>query len=649
MSVPSRPRTSNPHLGAYYGIITSAFVSLILMLAMFEQLGVRQTLLAEIMLLAPLALYLLIAVGSRTLNVEDFFCSGRRVPPLFNGFVLAATAVGGVGVLAYTGTVFFLGFDALAIGLGWTAGMLIGGVLFVPYLRKAGSYTLPTFFGHRFRSRTVRMTVGVMLLPPAALLLAAEMKVAALIAVLFLPVSFSLSVIMIAVFIAITAILGGMRSVTWTGSAEFIVGAIGLVVVVTTVSIMLTNIPAPQLTYAEMLSPLHDAEITAGLTPVQPDGAASPLPAPAPTASSKPFQQSFGSLGELDFATLFLCLALGTASLPSLLTRSGVTRSISDQRRSTAWGVLLVALFVMTAPAMAAFAKLILFKGITLAPASDLPSWFTALSQQHLIQAGDANGDGAIGAQELLVARDGIALALPAAAELPYVLSVVMAAAAIAIALSAATSHLFTLGASLAEDVYRVLDRRQTLPRLGAAWAAIAAAALAAAMFLVIADVDPLRAALTAFAFAASTFFPALLLAIWWPRCTVAGALAAMGMGFGVMVVEVVLGGGFAARETMPTTPVASLAGIALGLVAGVAISLYWRTSSKAELTYCEDMRNPDGEAIYDRAQQRAAAAAAAGSVRPCGSCRLGLVSLPESNAYGQPACTEAHEAHALP
>src|SRR6185312_3691880 len=468
MSVHSRPRTSNPHLGAYYGIITSAFVSLTLMLAMFEQLGVRQTLLAEIMLLAPLALYLLIAVGSRTLNVEDFFCSGRRVPPLFNGFVLAATAVGGVGVLAYTGTVFFLGFDALAIGLGWTAGMLIGGVLFVPYLRKAGSYTLPTFFGHRFRSRTVRMTVG------------------------------------------------GMRSVTWTGSAEFVVGAIGLVVVVTTVSIMLTNIPAPQLTYAEMLSPLHDAEITAGLTPVQPDGAASPLPAPAPTASSKPFQQSFGSLGELDFATLFLCLALGTASLPSLLTRSGVTRSISDQRRSTAWGVLLVALFVMTAPAMAAFAKLILFKGITLAPASDLPSWFTALSQQHLIQAGDANGDGAIGAQELLVPRDGIALALPAAAELPYVLSVVMAAAAIAIALSAATSHLFTLGASLAEDVYRVLDGRQTLPRLGAAWAAIAAAALAAAMFLVIADVDPLRAALTAFAFAASTFFPALLLAIWW-------------------------------------------------------------------------------------------------------------------------------------
>ena len=142
MSAPSRLRTPNPHLGAYYGIVTSAFVSLVIMLAMFEQLGWRQPVLAQTMMVMPLALYLLIAMGSRTLEVEDFFASGRRVPPVFNGFVLAATAVGGVGFLAYTGTVFFLGFDALAIGLGWTAGMLIGGVLFVPV-----SYThltLPT-------------------------------------------------------------------------------------------------------------------------------------------------------------------------------------------------------------------------------------------------------------------------------------------------------------------------------------------------------------------------------------------------------------------------------------------------------------------------------------------------------------------------
>ena len=108
------------------------------------------------MMLVPLALYLFIAVGARTGQTEDFFASGRRVPPVYNGFVLAAIAVGGVGFLAYTGTAFFLGFDAMAIGLGLTFGMLAAAILFVPYLRKAGAYTLPSFFGHRFRSRLLR-------------------------------------------------------------------------------------------------------------------------------------------------------------------------------------------------------------------------------------------------------------------------------------------------------------------------------------------------------------------------------------------------------------------------------------------------------------------------------------------------------------
>jgi cation/acetate symporter len=563
-------------------------------------------------MIVPLALYLLIAIGSRTLQAEDFFASGRRVPPVFNGFVLAATAIGGVGFLAYTGTVFFLGFDALAIGLGWTFGMLAAGILFVPYLRKAGSYTLPSFLGHRFRSRGLRMAASVMQLPPTALLVVAEIKIAALIASLFLPVSFSIAVLMLAALIAAIAILGGMRSLTWTGSAEFLVGAVGLTVVVTTVSILLTNLPAPQLTYGEMFSSLHNAEITAGLTPVQPGELATALPGPMPLATTKPFLQPFGILGQSDFATLFLCLALGTAALPSLLSRSGVTGSIADQRRSTAWALLFVALFVMTAPAIAAFAKLIIFRDIALAPASSLPAWLTELADKHLLQTGDANGDGAIGAAELLIGRDGVALALPAAAGLPYVLSVLMATAAMAIALAAAGAHLFTLAASLAEDLYRVLDRRQALPRLVAAWAAIAATALAAAVFLLIAELDPLKAALTAFAFAAATFFPGLLLAIWWRRSTKWGVMTAMATGFAVMLAETVLGGAFGFAHVGFSTSLASLIGAALALVTGIAVSLYLRRSSKGEETYREEMRDPGGETIYDRAQAHAAAQAAA-------------------------------------
>lgn len=101
MITPSRLRTPHPHLGAYFGIVTSAFVSLIALLAMFEQLGWREAVIAQLMIVTPLVLYVVIAATSRTLDVEDFFTSGRRVPAVFNGFVLAATAIGGVGFLGY--------------------------------------------------------------------------------------------------------------------------------------------------------------------------------------------------------------------------------------------------------------------------------------------------------------------------------------------------------------------------------------------------------------------------------------------------------------------------------------------------------------------------------------------------------------------
>ena len=132
MLVPSRLRTPNPHLGAYYSIVASAFISLVVVLAMFEQLGWSRAFLAQALMIVPLALYLVIAVGSRTFQPEDYFVSGRRVPAIYNGFVLAAITIGGVGFIAYTGTIFFLGFDALAIGLGWAFGLFAASVLFVP-------------------------------------------------------------------------------------------------------------------------------------------------------------------------------------------------------------------------------------------------------------------------------------------------------------------------------------------------------------------------------------------------------------------------------------------------------------------------------------------------------------------------------------
>jgi len=609
MTVQSRQRTPNPHLGAYYGIVASAFASLVVLLAMAEQLGWSDGAVARLMILLPLLLYLAIAVAARTLDVEDFFTSGRRVPQVYNAFLLAAITVGGTGFFAYTGAVFFLGFDALAIGLGWTCGLLLSGVLFVPYLRRAGAYTLPAFLGQRFRSHEIRLAASALQVVPTALLLAAEINIAATVAAIFLPASYWVSVLLIAVLVAATGILGGMRALTWSGSAQFIAGAIGLAVPLIVVSVLLTNLPAPQFTYGEMFGFLQGTETAAGMSPVEP-GDIGALPAPEPMAAVKPFLQSFGAITERGFFALFFCFALGTAALPSLIARSGVTCSVADQRRSTAWALLLVAVFVITAPSLAAFAKVLMFRDMALIPTEGLPAWLSSLSLGQLAQASDLNGDGTIGAGELLISRDGIALALPILAELPYVLTALMAAAGLAIALAAAGSHLFTLGASLADDVYGTLDHKPiVLPRLMAAWAVIAACAFLVAVYLFIAEVDALHTAVTAFAFAAATFFPVLLLAIWWPRCTTWGALASLATGFGILFLALTVGALFGVAETAVGTAMSCLVAAVLAFGAGVGVSLYGPEPASLDTAYYEEMRKPDGETMFDQAQARAATA----------------------------------------
>jgi cation/acetate symporter len=610
MVAPSRQRTPNPHLGAYYGIVASAFVSLALLLALAEQLGWSNGSVSRLMILLPLALFLIIAAAARTLDIEDFFVSGRRVPQVYNALVLAAITVGGTGFFAYTGAVFFLGFDALAIGLGWTCGLLLASVLFVPFLRRAGAYTLPAFLGQRFQSRETRIAASAALVAPTVLLLGAEMKIAASVLASFMPMSFWLAVLLVAFFVAATGILGGMRALTWSGSAEFIAGAIGLAVPLIVVCLLLTNLPAPQFTYGEMFDSLQGAETAAGMSPVAPDAVDPAFPGNAPLQPVKPFLQSFGTITESGFFFLFLGFTLGTAALPSLLTRSGVTCSVADQRRSTAWALALVALFAITAPSVAAFAKLLMFRDMALVPTEGLPGWLSVLRDLQLVQTDDLNGDGVIVAGELRVMRDGVALALPMLAELPYVLTALMATAGLAIALAAAGSHLFTLGVSLAEDIYGVIDYHPiVLPRLIVAWVAIAGCALAAAVFLFIADVDALRSAVTAFAFASATFFPVLMLAVWWPRCTAWGALACLGTGFGVLCLAVTVGGLFGIAETATGTCTASLVAAVLALGAGVGASLYGPPPTPSDISYYEEMRRPDGETLFDQAQTRRAIA----------------------------------------
>jgi cation/acetate symporter len=215
----------------------------------------------------------------------------------------------------------------------------------------------------------------------------------------------------------------------------------------------------------------------------------------------------------------------------------------------------------------------------------------------------DANGDGTLNASELFVARDAIALALPMAANLPFICTLLMAAGGMGVAVAAASNHAFTIGGSIAEDIIRLVDKSGALPRLTMAWVSIGAVSIAACVFLLFADIDLLRAAIAAFAFAASTFFSVLVLAIWWKEFTKFGAMAAMGSGFAIMVLDALLGG--LSGSGPLSAPLAAVIGAALSAAAGVAATLLGPDADLMEEPYFADVRNPAGEAIYDRAQRR--------------------------------------------
>lgn len=616
-----RLRTPNPHLGAYFGITASAFISLSILLALLEQVGWRESWLGPALILLPIIFYLAIAARTRTMDTEDYFASGRRVPSVYNGFMMAATAIGGIGYFAYTGTLFFLGVDALAIGIGLAFGMLLFTVLFAPYFRKAGAFTVPSFLGFRFGSKVLRIASAAALIIPVVLLLAAEIKIVGMVASMFVPVPYSIAVLFAAAIVSGTVILGGMRALTWTGGAQFIVGAVAFAIPLVIVSVLMTVIPAPQLTFGAKLTALETSEINAGFKPAPGEGLAATLPGNTPDDVPKPFLQAYGAISPVAFLMLLLSVSMGVACLPSLLMRSGTTLSVSGQRWAGAWAVLLVAVFAVSVPPLVVFAKSLMFQDLSQLRPDMLPAWMSKLIEKQLMFARDLNSSGGLQANEVLLSRDGTLLAFPIAAKLPAICTVIVAAGGIAMALAAAASHLYSLGASLSEDLYRLFDREAAeyfkldmprLPRHTAVWAASGIFALGTAIYLAIGDVDVMRAALSAFALLAATYFPVLLLSVWWRRYTELGALASLAVGGIIMLLELLIRGFSSSIDLSSGTMTVSFIATLLAIGAGVGVSLWDDEPSPAATSYFDALRDPEGEALYDEARHRAAAAAAA-------------------------------------
>jgi cation/acetate symporter len=598
MAFASRTRLINPRLGTYFGIFTAAITALVIMAMMFEQLGASDAIVRFSMFAGPIGLYGVIGLGSRTREPADYFACGRRVPAFFNGLVLAVSALGGAGFLALTGSLLIVGFDAMCLSIGWCAGFVFMGVLFAPFVRKFGAYTIPTFLGRRFESPAVRVAAAGILGVPLLLLIAAEARFAGYAAAWMMGQSERLMAAVVIVSAAGIVLLGGMRALTWSSAAKAIVAILSLAVSASIIAILVSNLPLPQMTHGNVVRVLTRMEVAQGVPVVLAPPLAFDLPGAGLEPLVKRFMQSFGSIGSLSFVLMSFVAAAGIAASPGLLSRVGTTPGVYEARKSLGWAVLVVGLVVLTLPAIAVYLRAMLLEQVVSHPGDRLPLWFQLLQQAGIAKI-EAKTQ-VVKLASISFERDATLFALPLAAGFPQVLVYLSLAGALAAALAALGSALMTIAAIVAEDVIHGLisDTAVDAQRVATARVALVGAACVSIWLAIAVPADPLQLFVWSLTFAAAGSFPVLLLAIWAERTNQWGALAAMVTGFVVTALAMLL------AETgaigMPSA-LAGAIGLPLALCAGFIASKLTPAPGRNALDLVSDMRVPGGETLYDR------------------------------------------------
>ena len=296
-------------LGRMYGMYTGAFLAFIVFIAILEQLRVPNYILGYLFVFFTLAVYAIIGVATRTAQVSEYYVAGRRVPAFYNGMATGADWMSAASFVGMAGTLFLAGYDGLAWVLGWTGGFVLVSILVGPYLRKFGAYTVPDFMAFRFGGNFARFLGVIVLVCCSFTYVTAQIFGTGLIASRFLGMQFEVAVFVGLVGILLCAMLGGMRAVTWTQIAQYIVLIIAYLTPIIILSTKKYGIPVPQLTYGQAI-----AEITAREQEMLQTGLAT-------AATLKPHIQPFINYTPLNFFGIIFCMMVGTASLPHILMR----------------------------------------------------------------------------------------------------------------------------------------------------------------------------------------------------------------------------------------------------------------------------------------------------------------------------------------
>lgn len=470
-------------------------------------------------------LYIGIAIWSRAGSTSEFYVAGGGVSPLANGMATAADWMSAASFISMAGIIAFAGYDGSVYLMGWTGGYVLLALLLAPYLRKFGKFTVPDFIGDRYYSKTARIVAVICALIVSFTYIAGQMRGVGVVFSRFLEVDIDTGVVIGMIIVLFYAVLGGMKGITYTQVAQYCVLIFAFMVPAIFISIQMTGNPVPQLGMGDTLNDGSGAYLLDKL-----DGLSTELGFAAYTEGKK---------SVIDVFAITLALMVGTAGLPHVIVRFFTVKRVKDARKSAGWALLLIAILYTTAPAVAVFAKTNLINTVSDKAYADMPVWFKNWETTGLLTFDDKNGDGLIQyvadgqANELTIDNDIMVLANPEIAQLPAWVIGLVAAGGLAAALSTAAGLLLVISSSVAHDLIKKTFRPD-ISEKGELWAA----RLSATVAVVIAGyfgINPpgFVAAVVALAFglAAASFFPAIVLGIFYKKMNKEGAIAGMIVG----------------------------------------------------------------------------------------------------------------------
>jgi len=471
------------------------------------------------------ALYIGIAIWSRAGSTKEFYVAGGGVSPLANGMATAADWMSAASFISMASIISFAGYDGAVYLMGWTGGYVLLALLLAPYLRKFGKFTVPDFIGDRYYSNTARFVAVLCALLVSFTYVAGQMRGVGLVFSRFLEVDINTGVIIGMIIVLFYAVIGGMKGITYTQVAQYCVLIFAFMVPAIFISIQMTGNPIPQLGFGGQLSDGSGVFLLDKL-----DGLSTDLGFAEYTEGSKSI---------IDVFSITLALMVGTAGLPHVIVRFFTVKRVKDARKSAGIALLLIVILYSTAPAVAVFARTNMIETVSNQPYATVPEWFKKWETTGLIKFTDKNDDGLIqyladtNNNELIVDNDIMVLANPEIAKLPDWVIALVAAGALAAALSTAAGLLLVISASVSHDLIKKIIN----PKISEKGELIAAR-LSSVVAVCIAGyfgINPpgFVAATVALAFglAAASFFPAIILGIFYKKMNKEGAISGMIIG----------------------------------------------------------------------------------------------------------------------